>query len=1466
MNNNNNNNNNPRLLEPLHIAKKVDFGLIKKDREQIDSRTNILANFCRPFKNNVNLKDSYALFVNTYFFDYDILDIDPTSLIERTSKILGYQTYFLIIVYAQYGEIKSEKINSDIYPHCEINVIHTSFDELFSSGLMHKIYLENDNSTLAYRTIMNFRGLSYFTLQAAFRAKNVILSGGSSQKRHILNPFTHRFSQFISAFESYNLNGVINSFHNVKPIELEPKEVLKAALGPKIIKDKNSIGDISTKAFDKRWRAIFKKFFNQDLPIRESKNSVSAKKIDANVSTNTQNNDSLSLSENNKISQVTVNLNQSNKDKEEEMNLKQDGFDFANDPWVDSQLLHKLYNIDPVYKKLYDEKLKKVRFETDKQITNQLKNFADQLNQIEKDKEQQIQEDLIAKEKEKQIKQSRIEEAKVIKQQKEQAKEIKKNNRKIASLEVGEEKENIIKSKASYPDLSKEENPLGLSKILYSELIKEREIEAEKAKKAENKHYETILTPDQYRQYLFLEASAKEADKVNEKIHADSILTPEEIKEKRIKELQEMLNNSSIYLIDADREDLNRELKSLLRKSDNKNNSGSENKENNTKSNKKNNSDNKRHFSTFALNQRRNYHTSSKNSLNNFNNDNKGKDVLSLLKTDNNELKGSIENTFEDNEKNIKLFSFLDYVRDVLNDETLTTYEKQTKIETEWMENIKFKLLDPEFSKTRLSIYITRAFNILQIQLGKKNLKLINVLSDDFKTFLIKIESLILTFGYIITYCSRMNYTYIASLIGNALFWEFFRHYNKTIKKADLKLNPKTKNINNYDLFYSENNFNEEQAVRLGDLLIECFIRIEIIDRRFDIEDKGKAYIEIRQDCINEIVENTFIVPTSLPMCHKPNEWSDDKRGGFLSNTLGKGKGADLIQGSALREKHLIENKKELFYSINYLDSIKFKINKDFLDFILNEGYYLLSSEDEKNWTQNLISIKIAQTFINTPFYINTFADWRGRIYTNSFFISYQGSNLAKNLIYFNEGEILKEKGFDYLYIYGANAYNENGLAKKSINERINWVQVNYQKILKMEKEFLINAKEKFTFAAFCLVIRKLHQNHKAVIHLPIFLDATCSGIQHLAALMKDLDSASRVNLIEQNNDQPVADIYSDVVGPVNEALNKFGLENKQTHSHFTKIQLTRVEIKSLVMTKPYNASIFGMTQQLARIFEITEKAKEFLKKKIFLKTKINSDFDDNDAKDLVKIEEENYDPYIYIAPALGNEKVLLSKKDLYLIAKIVDNQVFMMFPALKEIYDYLLDISKVLRDLNIPITWFTPAGIKITQHYLKEETHNYYMRSGNTRKTIILKNKIKNVNNNEYVVDRRKQVESIIPNVIHSLDASHLMFVIRECINSNILPIITVHDCFGTLPNQMFHLEQVVKKQFVYLYTKENFLNKFHKKLLDSIEDNNYIIFKKGERKGRKDKIIELLKTFDNANIKKSSSTTGKIKESNFW
>jgi hypothetical protein len=729
------NNKNPRILEPLQIAKKVDFGLIKKDKQQLDMRTNILANFTRPFKNNLRLKDSYALFANIYFFDYDILDIDPESLIERTSKILGYQTYFLIIVYPNYEEIKTEKIKSDFYPHCEINVIHTSFEELFSSGLMHKIYLENENSTLAYRTIMNFRGWPYGALQAAFRAQNIILSGGSSQKRHILNPSTHRFSQFISAFESYNLNGVISSFHNLKPIEIETNQLLKAALGPKILKDKNSIGDTSTKVFDKRWRALFKKFFNQDLPIRENKNSVSAKKIDANVSTNTQtkNNDSWGLSSNNQISKITVNLNQTN-NEEEEIHLKQDGLDFANDPWIDNELYHKLYHVDPVYKKLYDKEIKKVKEIADKKLADQLKQMKDysQALELKKQKEQdnKFHEELISKEKA--IEQTRIEENKLAKQQLLLKKEIRlekyfntiirnliNSGRKVNKIKKGvtmskaelmptinrilkaTSNENYILLNQAFPSIFKQylDKPFGPYKKITSEnilafkklLLKEHPILIQKAKedlanirlikenilikKAQEKEEEARRIA----QFKFAFPEMKEKDipahvevsllglelgkrrvaqeeedaKVAEaeRIRLASILTKpqEEIQEKRIKEIQEILNNSSISLHNFDRLDLERELKRLLRRSknnnasfsDNNESSGDKNNSESTSENKENNStsnkNNKRNYSTFA--QKRNYHTTSKNSLNNFSSDNKGKDVLNLLNTDNNELK-----------------------------------------------------------------------------------------------------------------------------------------------------------------------------------------------------------------------------------------------------------------------------------------------------------------------------------------------------------------------------------------------------------------------------------------------------------------------------------------------------------------------------------------------------------------------------------------------------------------------------------------------------------------------------------------------------------------------------------------------------------------------------------------------------------------------------------------------------------
>ena len=54
-------------------------------------------------------------------------------------------------------------------------------------------------------------------------------------------------------------------------------------------------------------------------------------------------------------------------------------------------------------------------------------------------------------------------------------------------------------------------------------------------------------------------------------------------------------------------------------------------------------------------------------------------------------------------------------------------------------------------------------------------------------------------------------------------------------------------------------------------------------------------------------------------------------------------------------------------------------------------------------------------------------------------------------------------------------------------------------------------------------------------------------------------------------------------------------------------------------------------------------------------------------------------------------------------------------------------------------------------------------------------------------------------------------------------MPVVTVHDCFGTLPNKMVELEYLVKTEFMLLYTQDQFLERFHQIIIETIKDNQY-------------------------------------------
>ena len=53
---------------------------------------------------------------------------------------------------------------------------------------------------------------------------------------------------------------------------------------------------------------------------------------------------------------------------------------------------------------------------------------------------------------------------------------------------------------------------------------------------------------------------------------------------------------------------------------------------------------------------------------------------------------------------------------------------------------------------------------------------------------------------------------------------------------------------------------------------------------------------------------------------------------------------------------------------------------------------------------------------------------------------------------------------------------------------------------------------------------------------------------------------------------------------------------------------------------------------------------------------------------------------------------------------------------------------------------------------------------------------------------------------------------------------IITVHDCFGTHPNNMENLFNIVRDEFIKIYLNKDFIDKFHDRNLQNIKDYGYI------------------------------------------
>lgn len=810
----------------------------------------------------------------------------------------------------------------------------------------------------------------------------------------------------------------------------------------------------------------------------------------------------------------------------------------------------------------------------------------------------------------------------------------------------------------------------------------------------------------------------------------------------------------------------------------------------------------------------------------------------------------SKSNTTSNSKETNFVLSYLDSIEEIINNQELTPFQAQTKIENSWLDLVIEKLNDQKYlinrHSHRLSSKLKDANDTLNLLYIKKEIKKkFPLFSEDLN----RIEFLLLTFSYIIAYHNRLKFTAISVTIGNAILFLIYQIRRKDIVKkngnaqqphqedqgnenaSDLGIE-KDNNYITYTDFISQLKLKNTDLAKLGDFFISILSQFphNIFERNFQFSNyfTGELVeLKINQEYLDEIKENIIVQPSSLPMVCEPENWSDDSYGGFISN---KEKGVSVITGTSLNS-HTIENKDNLYKAINYLNSIKFGINNLLLDYLNNEGKYLLEEFKAEDDLQRAITLKVAQCFSKIPFYLNVHADWRGRIYTQSFFISYQGGDLSSALLNFWEGKAINEKGKYYLYIYGANNHNENNLSKSSFSDRILWVKNNYDKIINLDRDLISTAENKFIFAAFCLNMKEIHNNPKAIIKTPVFLDATCSGIQHLAALLQDLELGSHVNLLPKEETEVPGDIYTEITEPINKAINKYGEENLE-YSNLSIVKFNRKILKQSIMTKVYNVSSFGISNQLkSKLEKITDKNNELTSQRLHPENNHNFQeaysFSFPEEENVTRIEKvdlalknnlKKQKNEVYISPGKDGKNVRLTSSDIFKIATIINEEIFVLYPSLNGIYSYLIEISKLMIKLDIPLTWITPTGLKITQRYLKNKQTTIAIKFAGKTKKMILRESTD-------ITNKSKQTQAIIPNIIHSLDANHLINLINNAGDQNFEPIITIHDCFGTHPNSMGDLEIRVKSEFVLLYSQDNFLEKFHKKIIQSIIDNQYEI-----------------------------------------
>jgi DNA-directed RNA polymerase len=139
------------------------------------------------------------------------------------------------------------------------------------------------------------------------------------------------------------------------------------------------------------------------------------------------------------------------------------------------------------------------------------------------------------------------------------------------------------------------------------------------------------------------------------------------------------------------------------------------------------------------------------------------------------------------------------------------------------------------------------------------------------------------------------------------------------------------------------------------------------------------------------------------------------------------------------------------------------------------------------------------------------------------------------------------------------------------------------------------------------------------------------------------------------------------------------------------------------------------------------------------------------------------------------------------------------------EAMEFMQKLAKALAHEGKPLRWITPAGVPCINRYHESTTERVELFCYD--KGVKVRTQITVATGYEKPIAKDKAASGIAPNVVHSLDASHLLLSVCAAADEGITDIATVHDSFGCLACDAPRFNQIIRETFKRMYEEHDIL-----------------------------------------------------------